>query len=81
MIRSMSSSLVEEALARHAHIEHERFHVLKDEVADGHRFDHERLISEVNLPFRFGRRVISLLLHNWGPFGGCAFLKPHEFLN
>jgi uridine kinase len=60
------------ALPHSAHIEYDWFHLPKDQVAVGRRFDHERLISEVISPFRSGSRVISFLRYNWGYLAGVA---------
>jgi uridine kinase len=68
---SLARSLVA-ALPKSAHIEHDWFHLPKNQVADGRRFDHERLVSEVISPFRSGSRVISFLRYNWGYLAGVA---------
>jgi uridine kinase/GNAT superfamily N-acetyltransferase len=66
---SLARALVA-AVPHSAHIEHDWFHLPKDLVVDGHRFDHERLISEVISPFRSGSRTISFLRYNWGYLAG-----------
>jgi uridine kinase len=53
-------------LPRSAQLEHDWFHLPKDQVSEGRRFDHERLIAEVISPFRSGARELRFLRYNWG---------------
>ena len=57
-------------LPRSAHLEHDWFHLPKDQVSPERRFDHERLIDEVLTPFRRGARKLSFLRYNWGYLAG-----------
>jgi uridine kinase len=66
---SLARSLVA-VIPRSAHIEHDWFHLPKDQVANGRRFDHERLVSEVIFPFRSGSSAISFFRYNWGYLAG-----------
>jgi uridine kinase len=58
------------ALLHSAHIEHDWFHLPKNQVSAGRRFDHQRLISEVITPSRSGSRALSFLRYNWGYLAG-----------
>lgn len=57
-------------LPRSAHLEHDWFHLPKDQVSPARRFDHERLIAQVLAPFRRGARSLSFLRYNWGYLAG-----------
>lgn len=57
-------------LSGSAHIEHDWFHLPRERVAEGRGFDHERLISEVIVPFRAGARELQFLRYNWGYLAG-----------
>lgn len=59
-------------LPQSAHIEHDWFHLPREQVTDGRRYDHERLISQVISPFRSGSAVISVLRYNWGYLAGMT---------
>jgi len=58
------------AIPRSVHIEYDWFHLPKAQVAEGCRFDHERLVSELIAPFRAGSPAISFLRYNWGYLAG-----------
>ncbi len=57
-------------IPRSAHVEHDWFHLPKDQVSEGRRIDHERLIAEVISPFRSGARELRFLRYNWGYLAG-----------
>jgi uridine kinase len=57
-------------IPRSAHVEHDWFHLPKDQVSEGRRFDHERLIADVLSPFRSGARELRFLRYNWGYLAG-----------
>lgn len=66
---SLARALVER-LPKSAHIEHDWFHLPKEHVVGAHRFDHQRLISEVILPFRSSAPKLTFLRYNWGYLAG-----------
>ena len=55
-----------------SHIEHDWFHLPRDKVADGRRFDHERLVAEVIAPFRAGAQKLTCYRYNWGYLAGLS---------
>lgn len=57
-------------IPRSAHVEHDWFHLPKDRVSEGRRFDHERLIAEVISPFHSGARELRFSRYNWGYLAG-----------
>lgn len=70
---SGKSSLARSLVAKFpvsAHIEFDWFHLLKDEVVETRRYDHERLMSEVIAPFRSGSRSLTVHRYNWGYLAG-----------
>jgi uridine kinase len=57
-------------MPRSAQVEHDWFHLPKDQVSEGRRFDHERLIAEVISPFRSGAPELRFHRYNWGYLAG-----------
>lgn len=57
-------------ISKSAHVEHDWFHLPKDQVSEGRRFDHERLIAEVISPFHSGARELRFPRYNWGYLAG-----------
>ena len=53
-----------------SHIEHDWFHLPKNEVVEGRRFDHERLVADVIAPFRVGTQKLTFYRYNWGYLTG-----------
>lgn len=68
---SLARALVS-SLPLSAHIEHDWFHLPRDLIVGTHRFDHQRLISEVIIPFRSGTSKIEFLRYNWGYLAGST---------
>jgi uridine kinase len=68
--KSTLARAIVQRIPRSAHIEHDWFHLPRERVAEGRGFDHERLISEVILPFRAGARDLQFLRYNWGYLAG-----------
>lgn len=66
---SLARTLVER-FPKSAYVEHDWFHLPKDEVVDGRRFDPERLIAEVITPFRVGAQKLTCRRYNWGYLAG-----------
>ena len=50
--------------------EHDWFHLPKNEVVEGRRFDHERLVADVIAPFRVGTQKLTFYRYNWGYLTG-----------
>ncbi len=70
--KSTLARAIVQRIPRSAHVEHDWFHLPKDQVSEGRRFDHERLIAEVLSPFRSGARELRFLRYNWGYLAGMS---------
>lgn len=68
--KSSLARAIVKLLPKSVHIEHDWFHLPKNEVTEAARFDHPRLIAQVLSPFRSGSRTISFLRYNWGYLAG-----------
>jgi uridine kinase len=58
-----------------AHFEYDWFHLPKAETRPENRYDHERLLQTVLIPFKSGQRDFEFPRYNWGYLAG----KPDGF--